>query len=85
MMTTFGMQSGFFQAAMSVDRLLAVRWPMAAPRLCSTARAKKIVIVTFVVTTIVNINYFFTVQYIQDPVTGNCLLQTSGGAKKWHP
>ncbi|XP_064622610.1 cysteinyl leukotriene receptor 1-like [Lineus longissimus] len=69
-MTTFGTQSGFFQAAMSVDRLIAVRWPMAAPRLCSTPRAKKIVITTFLATAVFNIKDFFTVKYVLDQATG---------------
>jgi hypothetical protein len=43
---------------------------MAAPRLCTTTRAKKIIIITFLMVAIVNLSTFYTKKYIADPATG---------------
>jgi hypothetical protein len=64
------MLSGLFLAEMSIDRLIAVRFPMSAPRLCTTSRAKKIVAVTTVVFTVLNLNTFFTHEYVKNKETG---------------
>jgi hypothetical protein len=74
------MLSGLFLAAMSIDRLLAVRFPMAAVRLCTTKRAKITVVttkrakITVVVITIpivaINLHTFFVMEYIEDLEAG---------------
>jgi hypothetical protein len=64
------MISGLFLAGMSVDRLIAVRFPMAAARLCTTKRAKVTVISTTVSIGIVNIQRFYVFEYMEDLETG---------------
>jgi hypothetical protein len=58
--------SGFYLTAMSVDRAIAVRFPMAAPGLCTTGRAKKVVSIGTVILTSANCNLFYTMRYVKD-------------------
>ncbi|XP_064642689.1 leukotriene B4 receptor 1-like isoform X2 [Lineus longissimus] len=67
---TCAMLSGFFLAEMSVDRLIAVRFPMAAPRICTTSRAIKTVIITAIFGIIFNFQLPFVMVYVKDPVSG---------------
>jgi predicted secreted protein len=67
---TCAILSGLYLAEMSTDRLIAVRFPMAAPRLCTTSRAHKTVIITTILIAALDLNIFFTYQYIRDPETG---------------
>jgi hypothetical protein len=69
-MITCAMLSGFYLTAMSVDRALAIRFPMAATRLCTRDMAVKIVLIGTVLLTAANVNLFVTIQYIKDEVTG---------------
>jgi hypothetical protein len=64
------MSSGLFLAAMSIDRLIAVRFPLAAARVCTTKRAKLTVILTAILIMIFNINVFFVFDYFEDKNTG---------------
>jgi hypothetical protein len=64
------MLSGFFLVEMSIDRLIAVRFPMSAPRLCTRSRAIKTVIVTTVLVVIFNLQLPFVLDYVKDPVSG---------------
>ncbi|XP_064642690.1 thyrotropin-releasing hormone receptor-like isoform X3 [Lineus longissimus] len=66
---TCAMLSGFFLAEMSVDRLIAVRFPMAAPRICTTSRAIKTVIITAIFGIIFNFQLPFVMVYVKDPVS----------------
>ncbi|XP_064630980.1 cysteinyl leukotriene receptor 1-like [Lineus longissimus] len=72
--------SGFFLAAMSIDRAVAVRFPMAAPRLCTTSKAKKVVLIGSFIMTAANSNLFYTYEYVKDPITGheNVILNVPG-------
>ncbi|XP_064621121.1 uncharacterized protein LOC135483979 [Lineus longissimus] len=74
---TCAILSGLYLAEMSTDRLIAVRFPMAAPRLCTTSRAHKTVIITTILIAALDLNIFFTYQYIRDPVTGSEILLAS--------
>jgi hypothetical protein len=65
-----GMLSGLFLAEMSVDRLIAVRFPLAAPSICTTSRAKKTVVISAVTITVLNLHIFFVYNYVKDPNTG---------------
>jgi hypothetical protein len=64
------MASGVFLAMMSCDRLIAVRFPLAARHLCSVERTKRIVGISFVIIAGLNLNAFFTYRYIMDTKTG---------------
>ncbi|XP_064643084.1 thyrotropin-releasing hormone receptor-like [Lineus longissimus] len=66
----FAMLSGFFLAQMSIDRLIAVRFPLAAPGLCTTPRAIKTVVITTVLVVIFNLYVPFVVVYYKNPITG---------------
>jgi hypothetical protein len=55
---------------MSVDRLLAVRFPLTSQRLCTSSRAKKAIVVATIVIAIINIHIFFAYKYIMDAATG---------------
>jgi uncharacterized membrane protein len=68
------MLSGLFLAAMSVDRLLAVRFPMAATRLCTTTRAKITVVLITIPTVAINVNTFFVYEYIEDIKAGGSMV-----------
>jgi hypothetical protein len=67
---TYAMLSGLYLAEMSVDRLIAVRFPMAVARLCTTSRAIKTVVITAVLVIIFNLQIPFVMVYVRDPVTG---------------
>jgi hypothetical protein len=67
------MLSGFFLVEMSIDRLIAVRFPMSAPRFCTRSRAIKTVIVTTVLVVIFNLQLPFVLDYVKDSVTGKDL------------
>jgi hypothetical protein len=67
---TCAVLSGLFLTANSIDRVIAVRFPMAAPRLCTISRAKKVVVGSSVLIVILNLHSFYTWAYIKDPVTG---------------
>jgi hypothetical protein len=62
--------SGLFLTGMSIDRLIAVRFPMSAPILCNASRTKKVVVISTVIITILNLNTFFTHEYDRDKDTG---------------
>ncbi|XP_064643680.1 uncharacterized protein LOC135497750 isoform X2 [Lineus longissimus] len=64
------MLSGLFLAEMSVDRLIAVAFPMAATRLCTNKRAYITVGVTTAIIAPLNINIFYTYQHYEDKDTG---------------
>jgi hypothetical protein len=66
------MLSGFYLTAMSVDRLLAVRYPMAAPTMCTVSRAKKVVYIGTCLIVPANLNLLFTLHYVKDSATGMC-------------
>jgi hypothetical protein len=62
--------SGLYLAAMSIDRLIAVRFPMAAIRLCTTKRANvTVLLITFSILAI-NTNIFFVFKYVEDIESG---------------
>jgi hypothetical protein len=67
---TSAMLSGLFLAEMSLDRMLAVRFPMKAASLCSTTRAKITVILTTIVIVALNVHLMFALKYVRDPVLG---------------
>jgi hypothetical protein len=64
------MVSGLTLAEMSVDRFIAIRYPMAAQRICTTTKAKTTIIITAVVFTAVNVSAFFCHVRITDEVSG---------------
>jgi hypothetical protein len=65
----FGISSGLFLAEMSVDRAIAVTYPMKAGSLCTASRATKVTAVTFAVTIITNVQAFF-IYKVPDPPNG---------------
>jgi hypothetical protein len=71
--------SGFYLTAMSVDRAVAVRFPMAAPSLCTTGKAKKVVLIGTVILTGANCNLIYTMQYVKDEKTGKNSSLIKGG------
>ncbi|XP_064642970.1 probable G-protein coupled receptor B0563.6 [Lineus longissimus] len=66
---TAGMSSGLYLAYMSLDRAIAVTFPLKAKTFCTTSRAKKAVSMTFFIPAILNVNMFFTYQVDKD-ITG---------------
>jgi hypothetical protein len=66
----FAVLSGFYLAEMTVDRLIVVRFPMAAPRLCTTRRACVTITVTFILICGLHLYIFFTFRYVQNEETG---------------
>ncbi|XP_064633308.1 galanin receptor 2b-like [Lineus longissimus] len=52
--------SGFYLAAMTVDRLIVVRFPMAVPRLCTIRRAWLTIFIMLVIISGLNIYLFYT-------------------------
>jgi hypothetical protein len=64
------MLSGLFLAAMSVDRLIAVRFPMKAPTLCTAGKAKKTVFAFSLLITTLNLHIFYVLHYIVDRELG---------------
>ena len=55
---------------MSIDRLIVVRYPMAASRICTTARAKWTVAGTVVTVFTLNSNMLFIYKYSYNEATG---------------
>jgi hypothetical protein len=51
--------------------MLAVRFPMAAVRLCTTKRAKISVVALSLPVMAINVNMFFVYKYVEDQVSGN--------------
>jgi hypothetical protein len=74
----FGVLSGFYLAEMTIDRLIVVRFPMAAPRLCTTRRAVITIVVTFILVCGLNLYIFFTYRYVRDEETGETLTCSGG-------
>jgi hypothetical protein len=70
---TFGILSGFYLAEMTIDRLIVVRFPMVAHRLCTTQRACVTIIVTLIVICGLDLYIFFTFKYVVDEETGEGL------------
>jgi hypothetical protein len=68
------MLSGLYLAQMSVDRFIAVRFPMSATSLCTASKTRKIVLITTVVITVLNLNTFATHEYVKDQDTGNVIV-----------
>jgi hypothetical protein len=62
--------SGLFLAEMSIDRLIAVRYPLKAVTLCTRERAKKICLITGVLIVIAELHFFLSFKYFEDPHTG---------------
>jgi hypothetical protein len=73
------MLSGLFLAEMSLDRLLAVTFPMKVSSLCTTARAKVIVLVTSAIILVANIHLFYVMKYVFDRNTGKLILDMKDG------
>jgi hypothetical protein len=69
-MNTTSILSGLFLAGMSVDRLIAVRFPMDAQRLCTTSRARTTILVLSVLISVLNGHIFFVMQYFKDKELG---------------
>ncbi|XP_064650033.1 uncharacterized protein LOC135501714 [Lineus longissimus] len=61
---TFGPISGLCLALMSIDRVIAVRFPLRAARLCTTGRAKRAVVISY--TAIMTVNLHIFVVYKKD-------------------
>jgi hypothetical protein len=55
---------------MTIDRLLAVRYPMAAVRICTTKRAKWTIFVTIFATFALNSHVLFIYKYQYNPGSG---------------
>jgi hypothetical protein len=55
---------------MSIDRLIAVRFPLAAPRLCTTKRAKVTVVIITLLITPLNVHMLYTFKYFEDAEAG---------------
>ncbi|XP_064637214.1 delta-type opioid receptor-like [Lineus longissimus] len=78
---TFGMLSGFFLTEMTIDRLIVVRNPMAARRLCTTRRACVTIVVTFIVICGVQVYIFFAYKHEpSDPKGEGPIIMTVPGA-----
>ncbi|XP_064619610.1 uncharacterized protein LOC135483041 [Lineus longissimus] len=67
---TSSILSGLFLAGMSVDRLIAVRFPMDAQRLCTTSRARTTVVMMFLSIAVLNGHLFYVLQYFYDKQLG---------------
>jgi hypothetical protein len=67
---SFAILSGFYLAEMTIDRLIVVRFPMAAPRFCTTRRAVITIVVTSVA--VVSLNYYVLIyfKYVHSEETG---------------
>jgi hypothetical protein len=67
---TGGTISGLYLSAMSIDRLIAVRFPMAAIQLCTTKRAKvTVLLITFPIA-LIYVHIFFIFKYVEDLQSG---------------
>jgi preprotein translocase subunit SecG len=64
------MSSGLYLAYMSLDRAIAVMFPLKAKTICTASRAKKAVSITFFIPAILNVNVFFTYELTKDINTG---------------
>jgi hypothetical protein len=56
---TFGPISGLCLSLMSIDRVIAVRFPLQAVLLCTTDRAKRAVAITYTTIITLNLHIFF--------------------------
>jgi hypothetical protein len=81
LIVTCGMLSGLYLSAMSVDRLIAVRFPMAAPGLCNPSRAKKVVAIGSLIVIGANMNLPYTLKYVKHPETGDNTILHSNNAQ----
>ncbi|XP_064636935.1 mu-type opioid receptor-like [Lineus longissimus] len=78
---SFAILSGFYLAEMTIDRLIVVRFPMAAPRLCTTRRACTTIVVTCIVVCGLNLYVLFNFKYVHNEQTGHgTLLMTVADA-----
>jgi hypothetical protein len=66
----FAILSGLFLAEMSLDRLIAIRFPATAVKYCTTSRAWKTVLVTSILIALLNANLFYTYRYHKEEVLG---------------
>ncbi|XP_064622981.1 FMRFamide receptor-like [Lineus longissimus] len=66
---TTAILSGFFLMEMTIDRLIVVRYPMAAARLCTSKRARWTVLITTGVIMALNANMIWIFKYQYDPET----------------
>ncbi|XP_064622786.1 C-C chemokine receptor type 3-like [Lineus longissimus] len=65
----FAITSGLFLAEMSIDRAIAVTFPMKAASICTASRALKVTVVTCVIQLTFNIQAFFSYK-LPDPPNG---------------
>ncbi|XP_064635040.1 uncharacterized protein LOC135492468 [Lineus longissimus] len=65
------MSSGLILAFMSVDRFIAIRFPMAAKRICTPAKAKVTIVTTAVIVITLNVSTFFVHTYTKDEASGH--------------
>ncbi|XP_064643078.1 uncharacterized protein LOC135497247 [Lineus longissimus] len=72
---TFGPISGLCLALMSIDRVIAVRFPLRAARLCTTGRAKRAVVITY--TAIMTVNLHIFVFYKKDAYSQGVMEQSA--------
>ncbi|XP_064637312.1 cysteinyl leukotriene receptor 1-like [Lineus longissimus] len=73
----FAVMSGFFLAEMTIDRLIVVRFPLAAPRLCTTRRACISIAITFVLISGLSSYIMFKFKYFYNEETGTGVLRMS--------
>ncbi|XP_064635523.1 delta-type opioid receptor-like [Lineus longissimus] len=71
------MTSGLVLAFMSVDRFVAIRYPLVAKRICTVTKAKVIVTITAVIVVGANVSTFFCHAFIKDSESGIELLIVS--------
>jgi hypothetical protein len=64
------MASGLVLAEMSVDRFIAIRYPMIAKRICTVTKAQIIVAITTLLVVAANISTFFCHTLITDDSSG---------------
>ncbi|XP_064630682.1 growth hormone secretagogue receptor type 1-like [Lineus longissimus] len=67
---TCGMTSGLILAAMSIDRFIAIRYPMTAKTICTVKKAKIIVITIPMIVTGLNLSTFFCHSIMKDGTSG---------------
>ncbi|XP_064622888.1 uncharacterized protein LOC135485084 isoform X2 [Lineus longissimus] len=73
----FAILSGLFLAEMSIDRLIAIRFPMSAVKFCTRFRAWKTIIFTTILITVLNANVFWTYAYSMDEELGTDTMRAS--------
>jgi hypothetical protein len=66
---TFAITSGLFLAEMSIDRAIAVMYPMRVAQICTASRAVKVTVITASIQIIFNIQAFFSYK-LPDPPNG---------------